>query len=79
MKCTLQIALVFDEWRDEHNQSLRLTTRGKDLSMGQFHSGTTFPATITLDVDDAMWLAESLQTGARPTFEAMRRHEESLK
>lgn len=62
----MKIKLVFDDWRDRSHKSVYGTEKGVNLSMGDFHSGTTFNATI--EVDDPEELKESLRQGFIPVF-----------
>jgi hypothetical protein len=61
----VNIELVFDDWR--HNGESVYQSE-PELSCGSFHSGTTFYATIDLDVEDQMELASLLKLGYRPVF-----------
>ena len=65
----MRIKLVFDDWRDKNNHSVYATEQGVALSNGDFHSGTTFEATI--ETDDAEWLREQLARGFVPVFYAV--------
>ena len=50
----MKIRLVFDEWRHKANYGLAGPEKGVELSAGDFHSGSTFEATIEqLDSDTA--------------------------
>jgi hypothetical protein len=62
----MKIKLVFDDWRNKTGCSVY----GSDyeLSLGNFHSGTTFPAEITLDAEDETELKESIKKGFVPVF-----------
>ena len=62
----MKIKLVFEDWRDRNHKSVYSTEKGVDLSTGDFHSGTTFNATI--EVDDPEELKESLRQGYIPVF-----------
>ena len=62
--------LVFLDWQ-ERGQSVYNTEIGVQLSLGSFHSGTTFCATLSLDADDAADLRDAVVKGYRPVFELM--------
>ena len=62
----MEIKLVFEDWRDRSHKSIYSTEKGVDLSMGDFHSGTTFNATI--EVDDPEELKKHLRQGYIPVF-----------
>jgi len=62
----MQVKLVFYDWIDEHGESIYQTP---DLTLGQFHSGTTFNGEIELDEEDAQELAEEIKKGNTPIFE----------
>lgn len=64
----MKVALVFDDWR-KCGKSVYQTSVGVDLSMGQFHSGTTFEADIALDQEGATELASALRNGLTPVWE----------
>lgn len=63
----MKISLVFDDWRKD-GKSVYSSQTGLDLSMGDYHSGSTFPATIELDKDQEQELIAALNNGFRPTF-----------
>ena len=57
----MKIKLVFDHW--EHVGGKPVTGKERvNLSLGQFHSGTTFDGEIRLDVDDTEELEEALES-----------------
>ena len=62
----MKIKLVFDDWRDKNHKSIYGTEKGVGLSTGDFHSGTTFNATI--EVNGPEELKESLRRGFIPVF-----------
>jgi len=64
----MAVRLVFSYWLDKDNRSVYSTEEGVRLSMGQFHSGTTFDGTVRLDPDDRMELEEALASGYTPAF-----------
>ncbi len=63
----VQVALVFDDWR-EQGRSIYLSEKGIELSMGDFHYGTTFDGTIHLDEENAQQLEKALREGYQPVF-----------
>ena len=62
--------LVFLDWQ-KHGRSVYCTEVGVQLSLGSFHRGTTFCATLSLDADDAADLRAAIAKGYRPVFELM--------
>jgi len=64
----MQVLLVFADWRDKSHQSVYQTEKGIDLSMGDFHSGTTFKAEIVLDADAENDLRDALRDDFIPVF-----------
>jgi len=65
---SLRVDLVFDDWR-EKGRSIYSTAQGNDLSMGDFHSGTTFNGVI--ECDDQLTLDElhsAMREGFTPVF-----------
>ena len=64
----MKIKLIFTDWLS-NGKSIYNTEKGVDLSMGQFHSGTTFDAEIDLDQDDVDDLEECIRSGYTPVFE----------
>ena len=56
----MKIKLVFDDWRNRQHQSVYATSAGIDLTLRDFHSGTTFEATIELDAESEAELIEAL-------------------
>ena len=67
----MKIKLIFYDWQDEEFNSLYNTIEGNRLSMGDFHSGTTFDGEIKLDTEQESELREHMQDGYRPVFWAM--------
>lgn len=68
----MKVSLVFSDWQ-KVGKSIYNTDEGVNLSCGQFHSGTTFPAEIELDEEDAEELKVAMQNGYTPvwaTFES---------
>lgn len=66
------IYLIFDDWR-EMGKSIYQTEKGVELSMGDFHSGTTFAGKIALDDEDAKEWMKALRAGFQPAFWVMQR------
>ena len=64
---TIKISLVFDDWTKE-GKPIYNTEEGVDLSLGIFHSGSTFEGTISLNEDDAEELIEAMEKGYQPQF-----------
>ena len=65
----LQIKLVFEDWQKRDGESVYDTEKGLELSLGDFHSGTTFNATIQVDLDDSLDLIAAVnQEGYTPVF-----------
>jgi len=64
----MKIKLIFDTWRSKEGHTILWNS---DLSMGEFHSGTTFNGEIELDADNEIELKEHLQNGYRPVFWVM--------
>ena len=65
------VRLVFLDWRNHRNGSLYGTPEYIDLSQGDFHSGSMFPATIMLDADDVCELQQAMADGYMPAFYAV--------
>lgn len=63
----MKIRLVFDDWR-MHGTSVYNSETGIELSMGDFHSGTTFDGTIELDDSDEEELNRAIKAGYQPAF-----------
>jgi hypothetical protein len=64
----MKVSLVFQDWKDQSGQSIYISPIGNELSMGVFHSGSTFSADIRLGEDDSQALAEALKNGFQPVF-----------
>lgn len=43
---------VFDDWRNDKRESVYSVEKGASLSLGSFHSGTTFIGDLYLSHDD---------------------------
>lgn len=63
----MKIKLVFSDWQ-LRGKSVYNTEKGIQLSLGQFHSGTTFNGEIILDEDDEEELKQALKDGYEPVF-----------
>ena len=64
----MKVKLVFDDWRRPAGGSIYATPDGVVLSMGDFHSGTTFDAEISLDRENTIELTEAVAHGYVPVF-----------
>ena len=63
----MRIKLVFLDWQKD-GKSVYATEKGIELSMGQFHSGTTFLGDISVDPMEAKELADAIKQGYQPCF-----------
>jgi hypothetical protein len=63
----MKVKLVFLHWQQK-GRSIYNTERGNDLSMGDFHSGTTFEGEIELDEEQEVELFKAIQAGFQPCF-----------
>lgn len=63
-----RVVLIFSDWHENGNPMLN-KERHLDLSMHDFHEGSTFPGTIKLS--DGNWeeLMEAIKGGAQPIFQ----------
>ena len=64
----MDVEMVFDDWKDETGESIYNTPEGVELSLGDFHSGSAFPARIYLTPDQARDLRAAVKRGAQPVF-----------
>lgn len=64
----MKIKLIFDDWRDRNNKSIYNTEKGVELSIGPFHSGTTFDGEIVLPQENVEELRIAIQEGYKPVF-----------
>jgi len=64
----LAVSLVFADWLGKDHRSVYSTEAGVGLSMGQFHSGTTFEGAVRLDPDDRAELEAAMASGYTPMF-----------
>ena len=59
---------MFDDWQNG-GMSVYNTQKGLELSMGKFHSGTTFDAEMYFsDKNDILELEEAIRSGYQPVF-----------
>lgn len=69
MKVSYKVDLVFDHWKkggkDFRESDPELYHR---LTIGDFHGGTVFPGTISLDAEQAEQISEGLKAGCEPIF-----------
>ena len=63
----MKINLVFDTWRRK-GIDIHGTMEYVELSLGLFHSGTTFQGEIVLDDEDAAELQDALDNGYQAVF-----------
>ena len=75
-KLPVLIGLVFYDWIGKDGKSIYNTEEGVDLSMGDFHSGSTFKGTIVLDSVQLEELEEASKKGISPVFWVSPRWEE---
>ena len=67
----MKIKLVFHDWQRQGKSIYDTPECVELLSLGPFHSGTTFEGEIVLDDEDARDLRDSMKTGAEPVFVAI--------
>ena len=65
----MRIQLVFHTWLGRDSKPV--TYYKEELSVGNFHAGSTFDAKIDLDLDAADDLRAALAEGYKPVFYAM--------
>ena len=63
----MKIKLVFLDWQKE-GRSVYVTSKGNELSSGDFHSGTTFDGEIEVDEEQEVELFKAIQAGFQPCF-----------
>ena len=63
----MKVRLVFDDWR-RGGRSIYATKEGVFLTIGDFHGGSTFDATIDVDPEQEAELRRAFATAARPVF-----------
>lgn len=65
----MKVKLVFDTWlAGPTGECIYQTPIGVALTMGQFHSGTTFNGNMDLDEENAAELERSIKNGYIPVF-----------
>jgi len=64
----MKIKLVFADWQERGGRSVYHTAVGVNLTVGQFHSGTTFSGSIRLSAEDEEELADAMRKGYQPVF-----------
>lgn len=62
------IKLVFTDWKNSNFDNIYNTEKGIELSSGDFHSGSTFDAIITLEKEQHEELELALEKGFIPFF-----------
>ena len=63
----MKIKLVFNDWQKDGG-SIYNTEEGINLSMGDFHSGSTFDGEIIVNADQKLELEKAMEAGYQPTF-----------
>ena len=63
----VRVKLVLTDWQKD-GVSVYSTVEGVRLSMGSFHSGTTFDGGIVVDADEKEELMQALADGYEPVF-----------
>ena len=65
----MKVKLVFDDWK-QRGKSIYIdpSEDGCGLSMGDFHSGSSFSGEIELDDSQELELSESIKKGYQPVF-----------
>ena len=63
----MKIKLIFDDWRNKKQKSVY-----PKLSMGDFHSGSTFNGEIDLSPEQEAEFRENLEADYRPVFWVMK-------
>ena len=64
---TMRVALVFLDWRKK-GVSVSNTEEGVELTMGDFHGGSTFFGNIELDANDEAELLAAIKAGYQPCW-----------
>ena len=64
----MKIGLVFLNWLGPDGKSVYNTAKGVNLSIGDFHSGSTFDGNIELDSDQQAELASAIADSFTPVF-----------
>ena len=65
----MKIKLIFSDW-EKNSKSIYATDKGIDLTMGDFHSGSTFDAEVNLNEEQEQELKQAIQDGYDPVFRA---------
>lgn len=63
----LKVEFVLHDWLGQKG-SIYQTEKGVELSMGSFHSGSTFQGTITIPADEVESMVRAIREGNRPVF-----------
>jgi len=63
----MKIKLVFEDWK-KNGKSIYNTEDGIELSIGDFHSGTTFNGEINLSPDNEEELKQAIKNKNFPYF-----------
>lgn len=63
----MKIKLVFEDWQKD-GESVYSSEDGIELSLGSFHSGTTFEGNINLEKNEAIELVNAMRKGYTPVF-----------
>ena len=63
----MKIKLAFFDWQ-KNGKSIYGTEKGVELSIGDFHSGTTFDGTLELDAESEAELQRAFDAGCDPVF-----------
>ena len=63
----MKIKLVFLDWRRQ-GFSVYATEEGVELSLRDFHSGSTFNGLVELDKEQAEEITQALRDGFQPCF-----------
>lgn len=65
----VKVKIVFEDWKDqETRRSIYNTKEGIELSMGDFHSGTTFDGTMEFSEGEVKELKRAIKDGYHPVF-----------
>jgi hypothetical protein len=59
----VKVKLAFDDWQDKQCKSVYSTEVGIELSMGNFHSGSTWDGEIEIDETDLRDIKKSISKG----------------
>lgn len=65
----VKIKLVFDDWQDKQCKSVYSSKY--ELSLGNFHSGSTWDGEIEIDEYDLIDIRKSISEGHRAMFEML--------